>query len=375
MIPRNPAPLSQLHEPTKDGAPDENTNNNCGETSLAWVVRDIGNEPDCDGDELHDEVIGQGTVGGSDLLSGSSVNPRYQAAANKRGVQLQVFFGSQAQLVAKAHAVMNLPAGDVLANFGGGSNYLHQFSDPAHYSGYGHICAIAHSTSGGLELMDPWIGGYRTYTDAQLEQMIVWGYIVIATPLAPAPAPSGGTSVSFTVPAGWTDDGVTMRDPSGTPIIGAMRAFVGSHPHDPADIPMGPEQRVAAVEVGNAALAHPGSVQFFKMSGQVSWDGSFNGGAAWATWNGQEEFGLRRALDAQSVQVSDLTAQLQAANATAAQARSDAAAAQAAQAKAESDLATAQALAAQAQADLKNAQNLDTDSVALVAALKKALGL
>lgn len=373
-IPRNPAPLSQLHEPTKDGAPDENTNNNCGETSLAWVVRDLGNEPDCDGDEIHDEVIGQGVLGGSDLRSGGAVNPKYQLAANKRGVQLQLFTGTQAQLVAKCHQVMTEPAGDVLANFGGSSNYLQQFSDPANFSGFGHICAIAHSVSGGLELMDPWIGGWRTYTDAELAKMIVWGYIVVATPLPAAPAPQGGTSV--TVPSGWTDDGTTLRAPNGVSVVHGMRAYVLSHaPWDPTDVPMGPEEGVAQVEVGNPALAHPGVVQFFRMTGQLSWDGSFNGGAVWKTWDGQEEFGLRRALDAAAVQVNSLSTQLQAANATAAQAKSDAAAAQAAQAKAEADAQTAQGLAAQAQADLKNAQAQDVNTAALVADLKKVLGL
>ncbi len=201
-IPRNPAPLGQLNSPTKDGQPDEDKNDNCGEDGLAWIVRDIGNEPDCVPDEIHDEVLGQGVIGGSDLLDpndSSRLNPKYVAAAMKRGIQLTLFRGTQAQLIAKCHEVMGYAAGDVLANFGGGSQYLNKFADPVHFNGFGHICVIAHSITGGLELMDPWIGGWRDYTDADLQQMIVWGYIVIATPLAsvpaPTPAPSQGAPV------------------------------------------------------------------------------------------------------------------------------------------------------------------------------------
>lgn len=304
-IPRNPAPLCQLHEPTKDGLPDEDANDNCGETAMAWVVRDIGNEPDCDGDEIHDEVIGQGVLGGSDLLTGTAINPKYAAALDKRGVVLTPFFGTQAELVAKAHEILNLSAGDTVANFGGGSQYLASFADPVHFSGFGHICALAHNLSGGIQLMDPWIGGWRNYTDAQLEQMIVWGYLVIALPKS-----TGGTSVSFIVPAGWSDDGTTMHDPAGTPVIGAMRLFVGNPNNhwDPADIPLGPEFRVDCIEYGNPALSHPGAIQFFKISGQVSWDGTFAGGAAWRTWSGQEIAALRTDMMAAQKSASDAQA-------------------------------------------------------------------
>ena len=231
-IPRNPTPLSQLHEPTKDGLPDENANDNCGETAAAWVVRDIGNEPDCDGDEIHDEVIGQGVIGGSDLLSALQVNPKYASAMQKRAVTLSVYFGTQAELVAKCHEVMNQPAGDVLANFGGGSNYLNQFSDPAHYGGFGHICVIAHSISGGLELMDPWIGGYRNYTDAQLEQMIVWGYIVIATPSAGGATQGVPTVLPISAAAGYftqNADG-SWQSSNGHKVEGSILAFYRSLP-------------------------------------------------------------------------------------------------------------------------------------------------
>jgi hypothetical protein len=341
-IPRNPVPLSQLHEPTKDGLPDENAPDNCGEVGAAWVARDIGNEPDCDGDEIHDEVIGQGVVGGSDLLTpdGSALNPRYAAALAKRGVALSVFWGSQAQLVAKCHEVMALPAGDVLANFGGGANYLQPFSDPAHYNGFGHICVVAHSTTGGLMLMDPWIGAYRTYTDAQLEQMIVWGYIVVATPLAvvqptPPPTPIGGGAVNG-VPSGWRDDGTTLHAPNGTAVVGGIRLYVLNHVWDPSDVPVAPESYPALVEIGNPALG-TGAVQWFEMSGQLSWTPAMN---VFATWNGKEMAALRAALDAAQADAATAHKALTDAQASEQQAQAAAQAAEASLADAQRQIAT-----------------------------------
>lgn len=312
-IPRNPAPLSQLHEPTKDGNPDENTSDNCGETVAAWVVRDIGNEPDCDGDEIHDEVIGQGVIGGSDLLSGSAINPKYAAALTKRAVTLTPYFASQSALVAKCHEILNLAAGDVLANFGGGSQYLNSFSDPVHFSGFGHICAIAHNLSGGLQLMDPWIGGWRSYTDAQLAQMIVWGYIVLALPATgAAPAPTGGTTV--TIPAGWTDDGTTLLDPQKTPVtLGFRNAVLNwSGGWESWNYAMGPAVGTNNVELGNSSIGG-GTYQIFRgrMLGYTTAMGVYT------VWVGQELLAWEKKCNALSAALDAATS---AANAATAQA-------------------------------------------------------
>lgn len=143
-----------------------------------------------------------------------------------------------------------------------------------------------------------------TYSWAQLESAVPCGVLVVEMQNQGAnPMP---------VPAGWSDNGKdTLHDPNGIPVIGAMRAYVLSHSWDPGDTPMGPEQEVEQVEMGNPALAHKGVVQFFRVSGQLSWDGSFNGGAAWRTWNGQEENALRGNLAAALAQINTLRQQLQ----------------------------------------------------------------
>lgn len=213
-IPRNPAPLNQLSEPTKDGKPDENSQANCSMAGLAWSVRDVGTEADCDGDELKDEILGQGVTGFENILT----DAKYAAVAKQHGVQLTPFYGSQQQLVAKAHAVLSGPAGDVLVNVGGGNNYLEKFADPAHFNGVGHVVVLAHTITGGLQAMNPWDGQWLNESDAAWEQMIVWGYIMVATPIAvPVPTPAqGGTDDNMPV--------LNITDPTVAPFFSLTSA-------------------------------------------------------------------------------------------------------------------------------------------------------
>lgn len=240
-IPRNPAPLNQLSEPVKDRQPDENSRDNCTFADLAWIIRDIGNEPDCDGDELKDEILGQGATGFEDLR-----DARYAAVAAAHGVRLEVYYGSQQQLVAKAHEIVSGVAGDVLVNVGGGSNYLAAFSDPVHANTIGHAVAIAHYIPSGLEAMNSWGGAWLDGSDAWWESRILWGYIVIALPVAvasPVPVALSGSGI----PAGWHDDGTTLKDPAGAAFTGAVRGMILSSAWDPNDTQVAAEHNVQAL--------------------------------------------------------------------------------------------------------------------------------
>ena len=235
-IPRNPAPLNQLSEPTKDGAPDENSRDNCTFTALAWIIRDIGTDPTADGDQLKDAIKGQGATGFEDIR-----DPRYAAVAKQYGVDLTTYYGTQAQLTAKAHEILAGPAGDVLANVGGGSNYLQSFSDPAHFGGVGHTVVLAHYLSGGLEAMNPWDGVWLDRSDSQWQSMIVWGYIIIATPAPAAPPPPPPTS-NGGVPAGWRDDGTSLHAPGTAKTLQhGFRFYVLTHPWPAGRIPVSDE--------------------------------------------------------------------------------------------------------------------------------------
>lgn len=173
---RNPAPINQLAEPTKDGQPDENPQNNCTFASLAWIVRDIGSETDCDGDEIHDECEGQGATGPYDPS-----NAKFIAAAAKRGVALTIVRGTGAQLVAQLHAA--LAAGcDALINIPS------QWGTPVSQQPPGfstHCVAVAYSIAGpGLRCMNPWGGFWHDGDDAYWAARICYGYILIAAPAA-----------------------------------------------------------------------------------------------------------------------------------------------------------------------------------------------
>ncbi|HLZ23035.1 MAG TPA: hypothetical protein VKQ30_13020 [Ktedonobacterales bacterium] len=170
---RHPTPLNQLSEPTKDNHPDENPRNNCTFASLAWVVRDIGSEPDCDGDEIHDECEGQGHTGPYDPQAAA-----FAAAARKRGVALTIVRGTGTQLVARLHAALAAGA-DALINIP--SEWGTAPADPLHPAGTTHCVAVAYPLPGGLRCMNPWGGFWHDGDDAYWAARICYGYILLAT--------------------------------------------------------------------------------------------------------------------------------------------------------------------------------------------------
>lgn len=60
----------------------------------------------------------------------------------------------------------------------------------------------------------------------------------------------GDTSMTFTVPSGWTDDGTTLTAGNGVQVKAGFRQYIGTHPWDPADVPLAPESNVNPVEMG-----------------------------------------------------------------------------------------------------------------------------
>lgn len=112
----------------------------------------------------------------------------------------------------------------------------------------------------------------------------------------------GSTMSGSSVPAGWSDDGTTLKAPNGVAVVQGMRAYVLASPGgwNPADVPVAPESYPALVEVGNPSLGG-GTVQWFRISGQLSWTQA-NG--VFRTWNGQEEQALRAALEAAQANVT-----------------------------------------------------------------------
>lgn len=321
----------------------------CGETALATALVCATPQIETTADAIAlllsttRELIGLGWAS----ASGSTTTQHLHDEAIRRGFTPDTFIGFEQPLPsAPLHSLLLSTAGvkPIIIEIAQGGNLpgderglQYHFICIVGITDAGYICNDGDNPASSAQLV--------TYSWSQIEAAVPCGLLVID--LQPGNT-QGATPMS--VPAGWSDNGKdTLHDPSGIPVIGAMRDYVLSHSWDPADTPMGPEQEVEQVEMGNAALAHKGVVQFFKMSGQLSWDGSFNGGAAWRTWSGQEENALRGNLAAASAQINTLRQQLQAQQAAPAPAPVDPAVKAALQAAADAlapQVALAQELAA-----------------------------
>src|SRR5258706_6500292 len=68
-----------------------------------------------------------------------------------------------------------------------------------------------------------------------------------------------------TVPAGWSDDGTTLRSPEGVPVVLGFRAYILSHPWEQDNWPLGPEAGMVKLEASNPSLGG-GTQQMFKKS-------------------------------------------------------------------------------------------------------------
>lgn len=356
----------QLTERPSDGQSSENARNNCVPTSIAAGLSFLTGKA-FNGDQLKDAVYGQGYTG---VMSAS----KFVDYCAKQGVKLYAVSASQQGLVTAIHNHVR-SGHPVLVTMP--SNWGTAPTNPVAPGISTHVGIACGESVGSLRVMNPWGGFWQDGSDAWWQARLCYGQVWPMEKIGAMTLVSG-------VPSGWSDNGKdTLVAKNGVKVIGGMRGYVLSHPWDPDDVPMGPEESVAQVEVGNPTLAHPGVVQFFKMSGQLSWDGSFAGGASWKTWDGQEEYGLRRALSASQAATRDAQAAA-AAQAAADQKNLASVAAQrdalsAELAKAQAALKAAQdaaAAAVKAASDERDAAiKANGDAVALVAALKKLLGL
>ena len=215
----NPAPVSQLHEATADGYPDENARDNCVPASLAWVLEDLAGGT-FDGDQLKDAVYGQG-------YTGTMSAARFVGYAAAHGVRLQQFNGSQQQLVAELHHQLDA-GGDALVTIP--SQWGTAPANPAGYSGSSHVCAMGYTLAGGLRGMNPWGGFWQDESDAWWEARLVYGQIWLASK-APVPAPIGGTPVLERHPDG------SATDPSNGHHVGpGIAADIFAHNWQSADL-------------------------------------------------------------------------------------------------------------------------------------------
>ena len=305
--------LDQLDPTALDGLPPSNENENCVPTSIAEALHILTGKT-YDGDELKDAVYGAGYVGPQSAA-------HYVAYCASQGVTLAAHDGAQSDLIATIHAQVSAGHPVVLTM---PSQWGTAPANPVSPSGSTHVGVAVGVGPGEIRVMNPWHAFWQDQSDAWWQARLCYGQV---WPMVKA----AGASMSG-VPSGWSDDGTTLKAPNGVPVVRGFRAFVLANSWDATDVPLGPEQGVAQVEIGDPSIGG-GVVQFFEKSGQLSWSQTFNNGQSYRTWNGKEERALRAALA-----LADTAASTAQATAAALQTQLSSAQSQAAQAQHQADL-------------------------------------
>ena len=273
--------LDQLAPTTLDGLPNNDANDNCVGTSIAEALHILTGQA-FDGDEVKDAVYGAGYIG----TESASAYVSYCAA---HGVDLRAHDDTQAGLITTLHSAVDAgwPCLVTMPSQWGTAP-----ADPVHPVGSTHVGVAVGTGPGMLRIMNPWHGFYQDESDAWWQARLCYGQV---WPMM--------RRANMGIPAGWTDDGVTLTAspaPDGTrySCVRGMRDSVVNEPggHDPSDVPVCEEIGTPIVEYGHQSLGG-GVVQFFLKSGQRSWVRGFNNDQVFSTWNGQEEYALRRLLE------------------------------------------------------------------------------
>lgn len=241
--------VSQLHEPTSDGYPDENARWNCVPAALAAGLTYLtGKQPD--GDELKDATYGQG-------YQGAQAARAYITYCAARGVTLAPFdSGDQGALVARIHdellkghpVVLTMP-----------SQWGIPPADPLHPSGSTHVGIACGYGPGMLRIMNPWGGFWHDGSDGYWRARLCYGEIWILSKIQ-------GASSNMAVPTGWKDDGATITAPNGHQVKLGFAAYIRAHPWVADDQPLEDEQPVAQTLHEDARWGK-GTRQLFVRSG------------------------------------------------------------------------------------------------------------
>lgn len=173
-----------------------------------------------------------------------------------------------------------------------------------------HLPAGAHiGPSGGMQ---PGAGGWAHVEFGLFHNPAYasryWGFVTGST-LDPTPVIQALRNGEHTmIPAGWTDDGTTLKAPNGVPVVRGFRQFVLAQPNWAAnDWPLKPEQVVTtgSIEPGNASIG-PGSRQDFRL-GSLGWTQSRG---VYVIYVGQDIIALEDELAAANTRVAQLQQQL-----------------------------------------------------------------
>ena len=287
--------VSQLHEPTADGYPDENARWNCVPASLAAGLMYLLKRP-FDGDELKDVVYGQGYTGAQSAAQYVAYCRALSVALlpydNPSGWSLTSHIHSE--LLAGRPVLLTMP-----------SQWSIPPPEPLHPAGSTHVGIAAGWGPGWLRVMNPWGGFWHDGDDAYWAARLCYGQVW-------SMAPIHTTGERPMIPNGWHDDGATLTAPNGNKVVRGFRNFVLRYPGgwDPTNQP-------CAAEMAGVTPANPldpkgceGSIQYF-YSCVLVWQScdnhiflTYSGAAAYLWW--QRLQSAESALAAASAQITRL---------------------------------------------------------------------
>lgn len=92
------------------------------------------------------------------------------------------------------------------------------------------------------------------------------------------------------IPAGWHDDGKTLKGPNGVPVVKGFRDYILSNTWDSGNWPLQPEEARNPLEISNPGLG-AGTQQIFRL-GALEWTPDRG---VFVAWIGQELLALRKA--------------------------------------------------------------------------------
>lgn len=230
--------VNQLHEPTMDGAPDENAQNNCVPAVLAACL-EYWTERTYDGDEIKDSAYGQG-------YTGTMAIGQFQDYCARQGVRLIVAGGVPNELlsVVRAGVHAGIPVVCTIPSQWG--------AEPAPTTGSTHVVAIYDDDGAALTAMNPWGGFAQKQPYAWWVERFRMGEVWRVEPMA-------GT------PQGWSDDGTTLTAPNGKPVTLGFRQHILSENWNPALVPANTEYGAAGGDVQDFSL----QLHFDQSAGQV----------------------------------------------------------------------------------------------------------
>lgn len=242
--------LSQLHEPTTDGYPDENARWNCVPASLAAGLMYLTGKQ-FDGDALKDATYGQN-------YQGAQAARAYTGYCARQGVALAPFDSAdRGALVSRIHAdllrghpvVLTMP-----------SQWGIPPADPLHPSGSTHVGIACGYGPSAIRVMNSWGGFWHDGTDDYWRARLCYGEIWILSNT------NEGATSNMAVPAGWKDDGATITAPNGHTVKLGFAQYIRAHPWTAGDQPLEEEQSVAQVLHEDARWGR-GARQLFVRSG------------------------------------------------------------------------------------------------------------